>query len=73
MKKTAMQQVYELLKSGLSPEKVVNYLLIDEELMLEKEKEIMCQFQEDGQSTDFWVKYDNWEDCFDKTFKSNKQ
>jgi hypothetical protein len=73
MKKTAMQQVYELLKSGLSPEKVVNYLLIDEELMLEKEKEIMCQFQEDGQSTDFWVKYDNWEDCFDKTFNTKEQ
>jgi hypothetical protein len=44
MKKTAMQQVYELLKSGLSPEKVVNYLLIDEELMLEKEKEQMIDF-----------------------------
>jgi hypothetical protein len=73
MKKTAMQQVYELLKSGLSPEKVVNYLLIDEELMLEKEKEIMCQFQEDGQSTDFWVKYDSWEDCFDKTFNTKEQ
>jgi hypothetical protein len=44
MKKTAMQQVYELIKSGLSPEKVVNYLLIDEELMLEKEKEQMIDF-----------------------------
>ncbi len=44
MKKTAMQLVYELLKSGLSPEKVVNYLLIDEELMLEKEKEQMIEF-----------------------------
>ena len=39
-----MQLVYELLKSGLSPEKVVNYLLIDEELMLEKEKEQMIEF-----------------------------
>jgi hypothetical protein len=39
MKKTSMQLVYELLKSGLPPEQVVNYLLIDEELMLEKEKE----------------------------------
>jgi hypothetical protein len=73
MKQTAMQKVYELLKSGLSPEKVVNYLLIDEELMLEKEKEIMCQFQEDGQSTDFWVKYDSWEDCFDKTFNTKEK
>jgi hypothetical protein len=73
MKQTAMQQVYELLKSGLSPEKVVNYLLIDEELMLMKEKDIMCQFQEDGQSTDFWVKYDSWEDCFNKTFNTKEQ
>jgi hypothetical protein len=73
MKQTAMQKVYELVKSELSPEKVVNYLLIDEELMLEKEKEIMCQFQEDGQSTDFWVKYDSWEDCFDKTFNTKEQ
>jgi hypothetical protein len=73
MKQTAVQLVYELIKSGLSPEKVVNYLLIDEELMLEKEKEIMCQFQEDGQSTDFWVKYDSWEDCFDKTFNTKEQ
>ena len=44
MKKTSMQLVYELLKSGLSPEKVMNYLLIDEELMLEKEKEQMIEF-----------------------------
>ncbi len=33
----------------------------------------MCQFQEDGQSTDFWIKYDSWEDCFDKTFNTNKK
>ena len=39
MKQTAVQLVYKLLKSGLSPEEVVNYILIDEELMLEKEKE----------------------------------
>jgi len=39
MKQTAMQKVYELVKSGLSPEKVVKYLLIDEELMLDKERE----------------------------------
>ena len=39
-----MQLVYQLLKSGLPPEQVVNYLLIDEELMLEKEKEQMIEF-----------------------------
>jgi hypothetical protein len=44
-----------------------------EYIYLKKEKEIMCQFQEDGQSTDFWVKYDSWEDCFDKTFNTNEK
>jgi hypothetical protein len=44
-----------------------------EYIYLEKEKKIMCKFQEDGQSTDFWVKYDSWEDCFDKTFNTNKK
>lgn len=44
-----MQLVYELIKSGLSPEKVVNYLLIDEELMLEKEKEQIEDAHIEGQ------------------------
>ena len=48
MKKTSMQLVYELLKSGLPPEQVVNYLLIDEELMLEKEKEQIINANRDG-------------------------
>jgi hypothetical protein len=49
MKKTSMQLVYELLKSGLPPEQVVNYLLIDEELMLEKEKEQIEDAHIEGQ------------------------
>jgi len=49
MKKTSMQLVYELLKSGLTPEQVVNYLLIDEELMLEKEKEQIEDAHIEGQ------------------------
>jgi hypothetical protein len=44
-----------------------------EHIYLKKEKDIMCQFQEDGQSTDFWVKYDGWEDCFEQTFNTNKK
>lgn len=44
-----MQLVYELLKSGLPPEQVVNYLLIDEELMLEKEKEQIEDAHIEGQ------------------------
>lgn len=49
MKKTSMQLVYELLKSGLPSEQVVNYLLIDEELMLEKEKEQIEDAHIEGQ------------------------
>jgi hypothetical protein len=41
-----------------------------EHIYLKKEKDIMCQFQEYGQSTDFWVKYDGWEDCFEQTFNT---
>jgi len=48
MKKTAIQLVYELIKSGLSPEEVVNYLLIDEELMLDKEKEQIGRAYQEG-------------------------
>ena len=48
MKKTTIQLVYELIKSGLSPEEVVNYLLIDEELMLEKEKEQIGRAYQEG-------------------------
>ena len=44
-----------------------------EHIYLKKEKDIMCQFQEDGQSTDFWVKYDSWEDCFEQTFNTNEK
>ena len=44
-----MQLVYELLKSGLPSEQVVNYLLIDEELMLEKEKEQIEDAHIEGQ------------------------
>ena len=43
------------------------------ESLLEKEKEIMCQFQSDGQQTDFYVKYENSEDCFDKTFNTKEK
>ncbi len=44
-----MQLVYELLKSGLPPEQVVNYLLIDEELMLDKEREQIEDAHIEGQ------------------------
>ena len=40
------------------------------ELQLEKEKEVMCKFQDLAQRSDFWVEYEGAEDCFDKTFNS---
>jgi hypothetical protein len=43
------------------------------ESLLEKEKEIICQFQSNGQQTDFYVKYENSEDCFDKTFNTKEK
>jgi hypothetical protein len=48
MKQTAIQLVYKLLKSGLPPEEVVNYILIDEELVLEKEKEQIGRAYHEG-------------------------
>jgi hypothetical protein len=80
--KTAMQELIQSLKAErmiasnewqMGYQKALSNVILEIESMLENEKEIMCQFQEDGQSTDFWVKYDDWEDCFDKTFNTNKQ
>ena len=43
------------------------------EAMLEKEKEVMCEFQDLAQRSDFWVEYDGAEGCFDKTFKTKEK
>ena len=43
------------------------------ESLLEKEKEVMCEFQDLAQRSDFWVEYDGAEGCFDKTFKTKEQ
>ncbi len=73
--KTAMQELLELCKhyQATFQNPIGEIVKKIEGEFLEKEKLQMCQFQEDGQSTDFWVKYDDWEDCFDKTFNTNKQ
>jgi hypothetical protein len=42
--KTAMQLVYDLVKSGLGAEKIVDALLVDEKLLIKKEKEIILDF-----------------------------
>jgi len=34
---------------------------------------VMCQFQSDGQRKDFWVKYEDNEDCFNKTFNTKER
>ena len=44
MEKTAIQLVYDLVKSGLPAEKVVDALLVDEKLLIKKEKEIILDF-----------------------------
>ena len=44
MEKTAIQLVYDLVKSGLTAKEIVNALLADEKLLLEKEKEIIVDF-----------------------------
>jgi hypothetical protein len=48
--KTQVQYIYDILKSGYAPEKVVSWLLIDEELMLEKEKEQIMEAYDAGYS-----------------------
>ena len=76
-----MQELIEWLDSIISvlPDSAVgakNQMIVAKgkaESMLEKEKEVMCQFQSDGQTTDFWVKYEDNEDCFNKTFNTKER
>ena len=49
MKQTAVQLVYDLVKSGLTAKEIVNALLADEELVLEKEKEMLAGVWLDAQ------------------------
>jgi hypothetical protein len=49
MEKTAVQLVYDLVKSGLTAKEIVNALLADEELVLEKEKEMLAGVWLDAQ------------------------
>jgi hypothetical protein len=41
--------------------------------ILEKEKEVMCEFQDKAQYKDFWVKYDGSDDCFEQTFNTKER
>jgi hypothetical protein len=44
MKQTAIQLVYDLVKSGLTAKEIVDALLVDEKLLIKKEKEIILDF-----------------------------
>lgn len=69
-----MQEMLEWVRATL-PMDLDTPMLIEEKIqsLVKKEKEIMCQFQSNGQQTDFYVKYENNEDCFDKTFNTNEK
>ena len=68
--KTPMQEVYENFNLMSDAEFKAWMLNTD---LLEKEKDVMCQFQSDGQRKDFWVKYEDSEDCFNKTFNTKER
>ena len=52
---------------------VLDYLKTNKRSLLEKEKEVMCEFQDLAQRTDFWVEYDGAEGCFAKTFNTKEK
>ena len=73
-----MQELIERLKEerdlhgyerGLHYETAIEFA----ESLLEKEKEVMCEFQDKANYTDFWVKYEGSEECFNKTFNTKER
>ena len=77
--KTPIQELLEQLKEQrLSPSPPSDKFLVDgilnhEKQLLEKEKEVMCKFQDLAQRSDFWLEYDGAEGCFDKTFNTKEK
>jgi hypothetical protein len=76
--KTPIQELIDIVKERKENENSIPFMWNGDiiklaESLLEKEKEIMCQFQSDGQQTDFYVKYENSEDCFGKTFNTKEK
>ena len=72
---TPIQELIDIIKKRQEDDESIPFMYNDKiielaESLLEKEKEVMCQFQSDGQRTDFWVKYEDNEDCFKKTFNT---
>jgi hypothetical protein len=72
--KTPLQELLEWVRATL-PMDLDTPRMIEEKIesMLEKEKEVMCEFQDLAQRTDFWVEYDGAEGCFDKTFNTKEK
>ena len=71
--KTPMQELidtFEEMRSPIDSKVDVDFAISLVKSMLEKEKEVMCEFQDLAQRSDFWVEYDGAEGCFDKTFKT---
>ena len=76
--KTPMQELIETIKKLQKDDDVQPFMWHEQiiklaESMLEKEKEVMCEFQDLAQRSDFWVEYDGAEGCFDKTFKTKEK
>jgi len=76
--KTPLQELINIVKERKGNENSMPFMWNGDiikiaESLLDKEKEVMCQFQSDGQQTDFYVKYENSEDCFDKTFNTKEK
>ena len=75
-KKTPMQELidtFEEMRSPIDSKVDVDFAISLVKSMLEKEKEVMCEFQDLAQRSDFWVEYDGAEGCFDKTFKTKEK
>ena len=63
---------FEEMRSPIDSKVDVDFAISLVKSMLEKEKEVMCEFQDLAQRSDFWVEYDGAEGCFDKTFKTKE-
>ena len=73
-----MQELISVIRKRQEDEDVQPFMWLEQivelaESMLEKEKEMMCKFQDLAQRSDFWVEYEGAEDCFDKTFNTKEK
>ena len=64
-----LSSLHRILQTQI--EELEQILLLEDEF-IKKEKEAMCQFQSDGQRTDFFAKYEDNDDCFEQTFNTKR-